>query len=94
MRVYVVRAINLQPQDSNGLVISSPSPVVSLISGTTEPGCLPKLASRSWGSLRLILRRSLPRRLPLLTGTHFQSTPHPPQPTWTDSPFPVAFPSL
>lgn len=81
MRVYMVRAINLQPQDSNGLVISSPSPVVSLISGTAQPGCLPNLASRSWGSLRPIPRWSFPHRLPLLPGTHFQSTPHPPQPT-------------
>lgn len=83
MRVYVVRAINLQPQDSNGLVISSPSPVVSLIYGTTEPRCLPKLASRSWGSLRLILRWLLPHRLPPVDGDSFP-VHFPPSPTNLD----------
>ena len=42
VRVYIVRAINLQPQDANGLVMSSPKPMVFMVPGPTQPRCLPQ----------------------------------------------------
>lgn len=62
VRVYVVRAINLQPQDYNGLVTSSPCPMPT--SWPTQPRQLPYLALNpmSWSSLRL-LTLSPPHRL-------------------------------
>lgn len=54
VRVYVVRAINLQPQDYNGLVTSSPCPMPT--SWLSQPRQLPYPALNlvSWSSLRLL----------------------------------------
>ena len=90
MRVYVVRAVNLQPQDTNGLVTSSPEPQRSS-SPAPQPGHPPHLT----------LHPSIPE-LPQAdtqtanfpqapSGPRGSFLPHsrPPCPTWADSPFPV-----
>lgn len=73
VRVYVVRAINLQPQDYNGLVTISPKPAVSIFRVPTQPGHLPHpaLNPMSWSSLRL-----LPPRLPPLHQLHLVQVAH------------------
>lgn len=99
VRVYMVRAINLQPQDSNGLVMSSPNQWCSA-PGPPSPGAshTSPQTPGSWSSFRLRVpswRSSRPtaHRLPLWPGAHFHPTPTlPNQPGLTlhflSSPFP------
>lgn len=71
-------------------------------SGSTKPRCLPHLASdprvlellQAAGTQLEIQQANCPQAPSVARGS-FPSYPDPPQPTWTDSPFPVVtFPSL
>lgn len=78
MRVYVVRAINLQPQDSNGLVMGSPN-LQRPPSGappSPEPHIFPELPQAA------ATRLPTPHMLPVLQG--LISTPLPPSVTNLD----------
>lgn len=90
VRVYVVRAANLQPQDTNGLVTSSPEPQ-RLSSPAPSPGT--PLTSPYTPASRSSLR--LTSRLPTSHRPHLvQGAPFCPTPALPDQPGLTAFPVL